>query len=326
MSPIKGISDIVRLPRLGKIRLGVKKEGDDGCLYPSPTDYFVCPDEVKKVFGDKPKQLRIIFPTEDSEQWASQYLRRYSVAGRLICRGDGETAIAKVYGCLGDTSDVSLASFELKEIVCNPSSCPYYQANDCRRVMDLQFLLPDCPGFGVYQLNTSSFHSITNVNSTLTLLRGVCSRVSMIPLTLELIPKEVQPDGWPKTAYILRLTGSFSLTELRRYARMPWTAVMSFPPADSEAPEDLFPTSTAKVNEKAQVPDDTGEILLNLWAKAKSKIMHFDIQNFQIANWFERNWGLDVTLDDFEPPVPSKKLTVEILSAFCQSVDRHLGH
>ena len=94
--PIKGISEIIRLPRLGKIRLGIKREGDDGNPYPIPTDYFVCPDEVKKVFGDKPKELRIMFPTEDSEQWASQYLRCYSQAGSLICRGDGQTALARV--------------------------------------------------------------------------------------------------------------------------------------------------------------------------------------------------------------------------------------
>src|SRR3989304_4359430 len=93
MSPIKGISEIVRLPRLGKIRLGIKKEGDDGSPYPVPTDYFVCPDEVKEIFGDKPKELRIMFPTENSEQWASQYLRCYSTSNELICRGDGETAL-----------------------------------------------------------------------------------------------------------------------------------------------------------------------------------------------------------------------------------------
>jgi hypothetical protein len=52
--PIKGISEIVRLPRLGKIRLGIKKKTDAGVSYPSPTDYFVCPDELKKVFGEKP--------------------------------------------------------------------------------------------------------------------------------------------------------------------------------------------------------------------------------------------------------------------------------
>ena len=52
--PIKGIPEIVRLPRLGKIRLGIKKKIDAGVSYPSPTDYFVYPNELKKVFGEKP--------------------------------------------------------------------------------------------------------------------------------------------------------------------------------------------------------------------------------------------------------------------------------
>ena len=38
--------------------------------------------------------------------------------------------------------------------------------------MNLQFLLPDCPGFGVYQLDTSSFHSMNNINSTADLHPG----------------------------------------------------------------------------------------------------------------------------------------------------------
>jgi len=37
-----------------------------------------------------------MFPTEDATQWASQYLRRYSISGRLLCRGDGETCVARI--------------------------------------------------------------------------------------------------------------------------------------------------------------------------------------------------------------------------------------
>ena len=325
MSPIKGISEIVRLPKLGKIRLGIKKEGSDESIYPEPTDYFVCPDEVKKVFGEKPKQLSIMFPTENSKQWASQYLRRYSAARNLICRGDGEVAIARVYNSPGDTGSGRYFSWELKEIVCNPRNCPYYQADDCRRVMNLQFLLPDCPGFGVYQLDTSSYHSMTKVNSMLTFLRGICSRVSMIPLTLELIPEDVHPEGWLKTAYVLRLTSYHSVVEIRRFAQMPRAGVLSFPPPDSEAPDDLFPDRPVATGERAQIPCGPAETLFSLWTKAKSKIMHFDIQNSQIANWFEKNWRLTVTLDDFEPPAPPEKFTVETLRAFCESVDRHVG-
>ena len=67
MSPIKGISEVLRLPLVGKIRLGTKEVRDDG-TYIIPADHFICPDAVKKVFGEKPKELRIMFPTENREQ------------------------------------------------------------------------------------------------------------------------------------------------------------------------------------------------------------------------------------------------------------------
>ena len=53
--------------------------------------------------------------------------------------------------------------------------------------------------------------------------------------------------------------------------------------------------------------------------------MHFEIQDSQIANWFDKNYHLEVRLLDFDPPVPPAKLTAEILSAFCQSIDRYAG-
>ena len=37
-----------------------------------------------------------MFPTDDQTQWASQYLRCYSASRGLVCRGDGETAVAKI--------------------------------------------------------------------------------------------------------------------------------------------------------------------------------------------------------------------------------------
>ena len=40
--PIKGLTERVRVPRLGKIRIGEKT--DKG--YPRSLDHFECPDEV----------------------------------------------------------------------------------------------------------------------------------------------------------------------------------------------------------------------------------------------------------------------------------------
>ena len=137
--PIKGVSEVIRLPRLGKIRLGIKKENAEGTIYPSPTDYFVCPEEVRKVFGEKPRELRIMFPTENETQWASQYLRCYSETGNLICRGDGETALAKVETINRETSSKGEIISKLLEMPCNPDRCPIHKQGYCRQVMNLQF-------------------------------------------------------------------------------------------------------------------------------------------------------------------------------------------
>ena len=322
MSPIKGISEVVRLPRLGKIRLGIKKENDAGVSYPSPTDYFVCPDEVKKVFGEKPKELRIMFPTENSEQWASQYLRCYSASRGLICRGDGETAVGRVDARTGVFGSGKGETIGLQEITCNPNECHYHQRDQCRRVMNLQFLLPDCPGFGVYQLDTSSFYSMRNVNSALAFIQGVCPRVSMIPLSLRLVEQEVQPEGWCKMAHVLSLTCHHSIAKLQRYAQIPPGQALVLPPPDSEAPDDLFPQEEIGAKETRKVIPDKDD-LIDLWTRAKSKIWHFDIQDSQIANWFEKNCHLTVRLRDFEPPVPPDKFSAEQLASFIKDIERH---
>ncbi len=271
MSPIKGISEVVRLPRLGKIRLGIKKEGQ-GNSYPEPTDYFVCPEEVKKVYGEKPQELRIMFPTNNPDQWASQFLRCYSETRRLICRGNGENAIAfSEYG-------------DLKEVPCNPTTCNSYQQGQCRRVMNLQFLLPECPGYGVYQLDTSSYHSMVNINSSLVLARSLFSRLSMIPLSLVLIKREVQPKGQIKTTQVLVLLPTLSIEKTRKFAQYPAAPSLVLPPPDNEAPDDLYPDQVLTKEPRVKVSWD--DVRVELWDRLKIKVWHHEIQNQQIARYF----------------------------------------
>jgi hypothetical protein len=60
---IKGLSEQRQMPRLGKIRTGVKVANKSGNgEHPESVDYFVLRDELKEVFGDKPKSLPIMFP------------------------------------------------------------------------------------------------------------------------------------------------------------------------------------------------------------------------------------------------------------------------
>lgn len=324
--PIKGVSEVIRLPRLGKIRLGVKIENAEGIPYPSPTDYFVCPDEVKKVFGEKPSELRIMFPTDDESQWASQYLRCYSETGNLICRGDGETALAKVETINRETSSRDEVISKLLEMPCNPDRCPCHQQGYCRRVMNLQFLLPDCPGFGVYQLDTSSFYSIVNVNSSLELIRGICGRLAMIPLSLKLVEQEVQPEGKKKIVRVLSLTAPYSVAEIQRYARIPPGQVLILPAPDSEAPDDLFPDEVLRPGKPTRHTTSADKALIDLWDRVKSKVWQIDVRDSQVADWFKRNYRLDVRLSDFDLLTPPAQVTAESLEHFLKTLERHADH
>jgi hypothetical protein len=320
--PIKGISEIVRLPRLGKIHLGIKKKNSEGVSYPMPTDYFVCPEEVRKIFGEKPKELRVMFPTEDATQWASQYLRRYSRNGRLLCRGDGETSVARTDILTGEITSSECVTTELREITCNPEKCVSYQRGDCRRVLNLQFLLPDCPGFGVYQLDTSSFYSMVNVNSSLELIKHTCGRLSMLPLSLKLIEREYNPEAENQTFKILSLTTHYSLFEIQKFAQVPPGQILLLPAPDGEAPDDLFPKVKSRQN-AIQPNSQCDNELMHLWDKAKRLINQVDMQNFQVVHYFSKFYHIEVNLHDFEASAPLAKFTVENLSGFIKDVKRH---
>jgi hypothetical protein len=238
---IKGVSDIRRLPRLGKIRLGEKALAQSGKEYPKAVDYFVCPDEVKKVYGEKPRVLDIMFPVEDTNIFFPQWYKRYGASTGLICKGDGETAIM-----------VDPETGEMQEIECCPDECEWYAKKHCRRLANLQFLLPKVPGLGVWQIDTTSFYSIVNLNSAIEMIRAVAGRIRMIPLQLVLKPQEVAPDGKKKTVYVLDLIAPFTLQKLVAVGQANAPAFLLPPVDENERPEDLYPD--AVLNRKDPEP------------------------------------------------------------------------
>lgn len=263
MSPIKGLSEVHRLPRLGKIHLGIKKKSKrSGVEYPSATDYFVCPPEVQKVYGEKPKRLDVIIPLEDTEIWASQYYRQYSRSRGLVCKGDGITCRRMVDTTSGDVANRDTKTVTWKEgMECKGHECPDYQRKVCQEVMNLQVLLPKVPGLGVWQIDTGSINSIRNINDCATMIRAVCEHVSWIPLALTLEPTEVvnPDDGKKKTVYCLHLHHEKGLSELLDVANKPRATLLIAPPVDTEEPRDEgVKNHSAEAREElgAQVEED----------------------------------------------------------------------
>ncbi len=327
--PIEGVSEVVRLPRLGKIHLGIKitKEGT-GTQYPKPTDYFIVPPEVARVYGEKPAELEVMFPTEDADQFAQQWLRAYSLTQGLVCKGDGIAARRKV-----DTRTGAIASHETKEwewheTACNPQECPEYTGKRCRRVLNLQFLLPRVPGLGCYQIDTSSFYSIVNINSMIKMLKGVFGRCSMIPLTLALGPIEVSPPGLSKkTVYIMYIKKDIKLSELAQIAQLPPARVLLPEPETEQPPEDLFPDEI--LIEHGQAANPTGDEIpmideeqLKGWQIVKGTVKELGLTESQVSKWFE-HYGIEASLADFGKDFPPSQLSRAVLSHFQTSLDAY---
>ncbi|HHW45256.1 MAG TPA: hypothetical protein GXX25_15890 [Desulfotomaculum sp.] len=255
---IKGLSDRIKIARLGKIHLGEKKKSQKSDnLYPSATDYFVVhadtntpkeiADKFHKIYGDRPKELNISFPLDDPEKFFPQWLKRYA-GNNLVCKGDGEKAI-----------ETDLKTGERKEIQCLYKNCPYYQKKQCREIGNLQFYVTEIPG-GVFQIDTSSYNSILEVNTAIKLIKNENNgHIANIPLKLTLRPAQVTVNGYPKTIYVLNLYKPLQKVDMKSEKKpvkefvTEKDSVEPEMPDSDDVPEDLFPFDID--NESEDLPD-----------------------------------------------------------------------
>lgn len=228
---IKGLSDIRRLPRLGKIRLGIKvqhptkkdKEGNP-ITYPREVHYFVCPAEVQDKYGPQPTWLDIMFPMEDEHACAPQNYKAYVFQG-LRCKGDGERAMRRVADLKwikdGKVLDDATERVAEGQNMADPNSmveiacpCNLLETGDCRQSANLMVLLPKVSMGGVYQVDTGSYHNIIRINSSVDYLRGMVGRIALVPLILHRQQEEIQYEGKKAKHYLLQITLNANLEEV----------------------------------------------------------------------------------------------------------------
>jgi hypothetical protein len=262
---IKGLSEIRRLPRLGKIRLGIKKVTAAGKEYPAEIDYFrldpktpselenknLC-SEFEKLYGEKPKQIKIMFPVPDPNIFFPQFYKRYA-NGVLRCKGDGIEA-----DCITKEHAAGLKIMYETEtggvkVECNGKACEYYVNKKCGKSAALSVLLPELKGAGVWEIVTGSGTSIININSCLEYIRAVCGRVHMIPLTLERRAQEIIYEGKKATHFILHINMDFALADLQKLALIDATRILLELPEPEPDKEDILFNENAVVNTEAEV-------------------------------------------------------------------------
>lgn len=195
-----GFSENRRIPRLGKIRLGLKmqKRRTDGSAveYPSETDYFVCPPEVHAVYGEQPTELDIMLPNDDPAIVFPQSLAWFGTSKGLKCKGDGETA---------ERLNDSTGAWEPRTCPCEHYKSKENPKGECTENAILITILPKVSMGGTYQIRTGSYHSVVDLNSALDYIRALIGRISMVPLKLRRVPRETHKDGRKATHYTLAL-------------------------------------------------------------------------------------------------------------------------
>ena len=195
---ITGLSDIRRIPRLGRIRLGhINHNTQTEKNYPMEDPFFHVPAEVAKVYGEQPTELNIMFPVNDRSVVFPQAYEYYGNARRLLCKGDGTDAIR------WDSQKLSM--------VATPCPCDLL-GNGCKQRAHLQVLLPRVKSTGIYQIDTSSENSIIAINSYLDMLapldhpeHGILGYFAMVPLKLRRVERDIYPNGIHRKTYPLEL-------------------------------------------------------------------------------------------------------------------------
>lgn len=223
---ITGLSDRRRLPRLGSIRLGIKVTNKKGAEYPRETEYFVCPDDVKAVYGDKPVELDVMLPINEIDAVFPQAYKHYGSSKGLKCQGNGEIA----YRVNDDTK-------EMEEIEC---PCDLLEAGKCKQSATLMVMLPKVSVGGIFQIRTGSFNSIVDINSGIDYVSALLGRFAMVPLTLRRVKTETHHDDKKQHHYTLQIVFDGNIETLNQL-RADTQRILEHPRYQLPAPKDDNP-------------------------------------------------------------------------------------
>ena len=204
----------IKLPIGGKIRLGIKVKNEKGIEHPKEVDFFVCPKEVRDVYGEEPTELTVFFPVADREKVFPQSYEKYGGNEALLCQGDGETSAQRL----------NLENGRWEEVKC---PCEHYnkkydkrtKIGGCVKQGYLKFMIPSVSIGTFYQCRIGGTVSIEECNSAFELAdktTGGCW--AMIPFRMKRVPKKLKIPGTAnmKNHWVVTLEIAASTEEIRR--------------------------------------------------------------------------------------------------------------
>jgi hypothetical protein len=233
---IKGLSERNRLPRLGKIRLGKKvknknarpgcscgpAEGCFKCSYPVETPYFVVPQEVAAVYGDKPTQLKVKVPVNSLDVVFPQAYKYYGSSRGLKCYGDLQIAFR-----------LNEETFAMEQVPC---PCPR-KDKECTPTGVLNVILYEVDRTGVYQIGTRSLNSMVDIASGLQYAQCLLGQFAMVPFILKRVPITTHHKGQKQTHYTLQILIDTQSPEMQKKLPAPKDQQYALPPAEEIRPD-----------------------------------------------------------------------------------------
>jgi len=289
---IAGLSEARRLPRIGKLRLGVKVLSRGGKEIPRELDYFLLPDPApedpasavesfarfRAAYGDKPRELDIVLPSEDPAAFFPQRFKCYGAAG-LKCIGDGAAA-ERIGSALGKQGDEGAEFFELP---CpTPDECEFAYEHGCKPVGSLFVILPKVSLGGCFQVDVSGINSILNVNSAIEHIRTLCGRVSGLifrtekgirtALSLKRVPTRTQGGGHAAVHYPITLELRMSIDEL---VELVGKAIPSLP-MTAQLPETSPPLAEQHKGKESK-PETPGNGEPSIWTRIENGFVKLDV-------------------------------------------------
>ena len=226
-----GFSQHRRVPRVGKIRLGIKKKTTEGKEYPSETEHFVVPQEVALIYGDTPTELDVMLPVEDTGICFPQKLAMYGKVRGLVCEGNGEQARR-----LNEKTNER----EPRACPCEHLRSDANPRGDCSPVAHLMVLLPKVGLGGIYQISTRSYNSVVDINSGIDYVRGLVGRAALVPLKLRRVKRETHHNGKKSIHYTMTLTLDANVEGINRL-REDSQRILSEARLEIEGPAELDP-------------------------------------------------------------------------------------
>jgi hypothetical protein len=244
---VKDISDRRRMPRKGKIRGGVKVRNKGGltdkcqhkenetcmyCTHPVETSYFVCPPEVRQIYGDRPTELHVMLPSNNQAEVFPQRYCLYGHSRGPICVGNGVEASRK-----GENGEIELVSCPCEKLQTNDNP-----NGECMLRGTLSIIIPKISSGAVYQIETTSYNSIVDINSGMQMIADMMEqltgerRFAMVPAILKRGPRITYGRGARDTHYTMQLFPHGSMEDLiaigqRRYEQFALPAPEAINPA-----------------------------------------------------------------------------------------------